>query len=58
VVGITQIFRAHAGLPGASFAIPIDVALKVKSQIVATGTRTAGSVTVQDLTSRSPIPSA
>jgi serine protease Do len=38
VVGInSQIYSRNGGFQGVSFAIPIDVALKVKDQIVATG---------------------
>ena len=53
VVGInSQIYSRSGGFQGVSFAIPIDVALKVKDQIVATGKVTHGrlGVTVQDLT--------
>ena len=53
VVGInSQIYSQSGGFQGVSFAIPIDVALKVKDQIVATGKVTHGrlGVTVQDLT--------
>ena len=52
VVGINaQIYSRNGGFQGVSFAIPIDVALKVKDQIVATGKATHGrlGVTVQDL---------
>jgi len=52
VVGInSQIYSRSGGFQGVSFAIPIDVALKVKDQIVATGKVTHGrlGVTVQDL---------
>ena len=52
VVGINaQIYSRNGGFQGLSFAIPIDVALKVKNQIVATGKATHGrlGVTVQDL---------
>ncbi len=52
VVGINaQIYSRSGGFQGLSFAIPIDVALKVKTQIVATGKATHGrlGVTVQDL---------
>jgi len=52
VVGINaQIYSQSGGFQGLSFAIPIDVALKVKDQIVATGKATHGrlGVTVQDL---------
>ena len=52
VVGINaQIYSRNGGFQGLSFAIPIDLALKVKSQIVATGKATHGrlGVTVQDL---------
>ncbi len=52
VVGINaQIYSRSGGYQGLSFAIPIDVALKIKDQIVATGTATHArlGVTVQDL---------
>jgi serine protease Do len=52
VVGINaQIFSHTGGYQGLSFAIPIDVALKVKDQIVATGKASHGrlGVTVQEL---------
>lgn len=52
VVGINaQIYSRSGGWQGVSFAIPIDVALKVKDQIVATGKASHGrlGVTVQDL---------
>ena len=52
VVGINaQIYSQSGGYQGLSFAIPIDVALKVKDQIVATGKATHGrlGVTVQDV---------
>ena len=52
VVGINaQIYSRSGGFQGLSFAIPIDVALKVKNQIVATGKAAHGrlGVTVQDL---------
>ena len=52
VVGINaQIYSRSGGFQGLSFAIPIDVALKVKTQIVATGKAAHGrlGVTVQDL---------
>ena len=52
VVGInSQIYSRSGGFQGVSFAIPIDVALKVKDQIVATGKAQHGrlGVTVQDL---------
>ena len=52
VVGINaQIYSRSGGFQGLSFAIPIDVALKVKEQIVATGKARHGrlGVTVQDL---------
>jgi serine protease Do len=52
VVGINaQIYSQSGGYQGLAFAIPIDVALKVKDQIVATGKATHGrlGVTVQDL---------
>ncbi len=53
VVGINaQIYSQSGGYQGLAFAIPIDVALKVKDQIVATGKATHGrlGVTVQDVT--------
>ncbi len=52
VVGINaQIYSRSGGFQGVSFAIPINVALKVKDQIVATGKATHGKlgVTVQGL---------
>jgi len=52
VVGINaQIYSQSGGFQGLSFAIPIDVALKVKSQIVATGKASHArlGVNVQDL---------
>ena len=52
VVGINaQIYSQSGGFQGLSFAIPIDVALKVRDQIVATGRASHGrlGVTVQDL---------
>jgi serine protease Do len=52
VVGINaQIYSQSGGFQGLSFAIPIDVALHVKDEIVATGKATHGrlGVTVQDL---------
>src|SRR5690349_14300928 len=52
VVGINaQIYSRTGGFQGVSFAIPINVALKVKDQIVATGKATHArlGVTVQDL---------
>ncbi len=52
VVGINaQIYSRSGGFQGVSFAIPIDVALKVEKQIVATGKAEHGrlGVTVQDL---------
>jgi len=52
VVGINaQIFSQSGGYQGLSFAIPIDVALKVKNQIVASGKATHArlGVTVQEL---------
>ncbi len=52
VVGINaQIYSQTGGFQGLSFAIPIDVALKVRDQIVATGKVSHGrlGVTVQDL---------
>jgi serine protease Do len=52
VVGInSQIYSRNGGFQGVSFAIPINVALKVKDQIVATGKAEHGrlGVTVQDL---------
>ncbi|HEX2540639.1 MAG TPA: Do family serine endopeptidase [Caldimonas sp.] len=52
VVGINaQIYSRSGGFQGVSFAIPIDVAMKVKDQIVATGKAQHGrlGVTVQDL---------
>ncbi len=52
VVGINaQIYSQSGGFQGLSFAIPIDVALKVKTQIVASGKATHArlGVTVQDV---------
>ena len=52
VIGINaQIYSRTGGYQGLAFAIPIDVALKVKDQIVATGKASHGrlGVTVQDL---------
>jgi len=52
VVGINaQIYSRSGGFQGLSFAIPINVAMKVKDQIVATGKATHArlGVTVQDL---------
>jgi len=52
VVGINaQIYSQSGGFQGLSFAIPINVALKVKDQIVATGKATHArlGVTIQDL---------
>ncbi|HRY87358.1 MAG: Do family serine endopeptidase [Rubrivivax sp.] len=52
VVGINaQIYSHTGGYQGLSFAIPIDVALKIRDQIVATGKAEHGrlGVTVQDL---------
>jgi serine protease Do len=52
VVGINaQIYSHTGGYQGLAFAIPIDVALKVKDQIVATGKASHGrlGVMVQDL---------
>jgi len=52
VVGINaQIYSQSGGYQGLAFAIPIDVALKVKDQIVTTGKATHGrlGVTVQDV---------
>jgi serine protease Do len=52
VVGINaQIYSHTGGYQGLSFAIPIDVALKIRDQIVATGKAEHGrlGVSVQDL---------
>ncbi|HMO44872.1 MAG TPA: Do family serine endopeptidase [Rubrivivax sp.] len=52
VVGINaQIYSQTGGYMGLAFAIPIDVALKVKDQIVATGKASHGrlGVSIQDL---------
>ena len=52
VIGINaQIYSHTGGYQGLAFAIPIDVALKVKDQIVATGKASHGrlGVMVQDL---------
>jgi len=53
VIGInSQIYSRTGGFQGVSFAIPIDVALKIKDQIVATGHATHArlGVTIQELT--------
>ena len=53
VVGInSQIYSRTGGFQGVSFAIPIDVALAIKDQIVATGHATHArlGVTIQPLT--------
>jgi serine protease Do len=48
VVGInSQIYSRSGGFQGLSFAIPIDVALKIKDQIVATGRVNHGRLGVQ-----------
>jgi serine protease Do len=52
VVGInSQIYSHTGGYQGLSFAIPIDVALNVKDQLVAHGSVTRGrlGVTIQDV---------
>jgi serine protease Do len=52
VVGInSQIYSRSGGYQGVSFAIPIDVAIQIKDQIVATGKATHArlGVTIQDL---------
>ena len=52
VVGINaQIYSQSGGYQGLSFAIPINVALKIKDQIVATGKAQHArlGVTIQDL---------
>ncbi len=52
VVGInSQIFSESGGFQGISFAIPIDIALNVKDQLVAHGkvTRAKLGVTIQDV---------
>ena len=52
VIGInSQIYSASGGYQGISFAIPIDVAAKVRDQLVATGKVTRGrlGVVVQEL---------
>lgn len=52
VVGInSQIFSESGGFQGISFAIPIDIALNVKDQLVAHGkvTRSRIGVTIQDV---------
>ncbi len=52
VIGInSQIYTRSGGYQGLSFAIPIDVASKVQSQIVAHGTVTRGrlGVTIQEV---------
>jgi serine protease Do len=53
VVGInSQIYSRSGGYQGVSFAIPIDVALRVKDQIVATGKASHArlGVSIQELT--------
>jgi serine protease Do len=53
VIGInSQIYSTTGGYMGMSFAIPIDVAMKVKEQLVAHGKVTRGriGVTVQEVT--------
>ena len=53
VVGINaQIYSRTGGFQGVSFAIPVDVAMRVSQQIVATGSAQHArlGVTVQDLT--------
>ncbi len=53
VVGInSQIYSDTGGYQGLSFAIPIDVAMKIEKQLVATGTVHRGWIgaTVQDVT--------
>ena len=53
VIGInSQIYSTTGGYMGMSFAIPIDVAMKVKEQLVAHGKVTRGriGVTVQEMT--------
>lgn len=55
VVGInSQIYSATGGYQGVSFAIPIDVALNVQRQLVATGRVTRGriGVSIQDVTAQ------
>jgi serine protease Do len=48
VVGInSQIFSRTGGYMGLSFAIPIDVAMDVREQLVTTGTVTRGRIGVQ-----------
>ncbi|OUM02821.1 DegQ family serine endoprotease [Variovorax sp. JS1663] len=52
VVGInSQIYSRSGGFQGVSFAIPIDIAIQVKDQIVATGKATHGrlGVAVQEV---------
>ncbi len=52
VVGInSQIFSENGGFQGISFAIPIDIALNVKDQLIAHGkvTRARLGVTIQDV---------
>jgi serine protease Do len=52
VVGInSQIFSRSGGYQGLSFAIPIDLAVRIKDQIVATGHATHGrlGVAIQDV---------
>ena len=55
VVGInSQIFSESGGFQGISFAVPIDLALNVKDQLVAHGkvTRARLGVTIQDVNQR------
>jgi serine protease Do len=61
VVGInSQIYSQTGGYQGLSFAIPIEVAGKIKDQIVSTGKvqHAKLGVTVQESTRASPIPSS
>jgi serine protease Do len=52
VIGInSQIFSRSGGFQGLAFAVPIDVAMQVKDQIVATGHATHGriGITIQEV---------
>jgi serine protease Do len=53
VIGInSQIYTGTGGYQGLSFAIPIDIAMKIEKQLVATGTVHRGWIgaTIQDVT--------
>ena len=60
VIGInSQIYSRTGGYQGVSFAIPIDVAINIKNQLVASGRWKRGriGVTIQDVNQASRIPS-